>query len=79
MSDTIYTSPGGDMLYVDELIDALNDANEQAGRASDEADQDDPFFFIQDQDGRGVKCVKVIVDTLSDGSKAFTIQVVFGH
>lgn len=79
MSETIHTSAGGDLMYVDELIEALEDAREGAGKASDEANQDDVFFFVHDQDGRGAKRVLVTVDTLSDGSKAFNVEIQFEH
>ena len=79
MSETIHTSPGGDLMYVDELIEALEEARETAGKASDDAGQDDIFFFVHDQEGRGAKRVLVTVDTLSDGSKAFNVEVQFEH
>lgn len=78
MSETIHTSPGGELMYVDDLVTALEEARTAAEEAADESDNPTVFFYCHDQEGRPAQKVKVTCDTLTDGSKAYNIEIVFG-
>jgi hypothetical protein len=78
MSKTIHTSPGGELTYVDDLITALEEAQIVAEETADASDNPAVFFYCHDQEGRPAQHVKVTCDTLTDGSKAYNIEIVFG-
>lgn len=71
---TIWTSTGG-ITYVDDLVSALQEAEEAAQYEDDKVNGDSVFFYVMDQDGAPIDKVTVTEDTLSDGSKAFTVVV----